>query len=51
MFLWKVLLQMCVHVCVQFVNLTLERYNNKIELNLALALNNFSKVHMWKYKI
>lgn len=34
LFLRKVLLQMCVHVCVQFVNLTLGWYNNKVEFNL-----------------
>lgn len=48
MFLWRVLLQTRVRV-VQFVNLTLGRYNNKVELNLASALTISSKVHMWKH--
>lgn len=49
-FLRKVLLQTRVHVCVQFVNLALGRCNSKVELNLAPALKNFSRVHMWKHK-
>lgn len=47
---WKVLLQMCVHVYMRFVNLTLGRCKNKIETSLALPLKSFSKVQMGKYK-
>lgn len=50
MLLQEVLLQTHVHVCVQFVNLALERCNNKMELNLAMALMSVSKVCMWKPK-
>lgn len=36
-----------VRICVQCVNLASRRYNNKVELNLALALRIFSKLHVW----
>ena len=39
-----------VHICVQCVNLALRRYSNKVELNLALALKIFSKLHVWKHE-
>lgn len=44
-FVESLIANMCA-CCVQFLNSALGRYNNKAELNLALTLKSFRKVHV-----